>query len=138
MPWFLLCFLFVREYSLFVNKINCSLFVNKKEMNNCSSNSTILVPNCWIFSKKSTIFLKIYFQSQKSPMKYNKIVNQSHKNGIKLGKYAINQNHNSKYILGIYWGDKNEVCKLFVCLFVIREQNQFFVRYLRTIKIRTK
>ena len=28
--------------------------------------------------------------------------------------------------------------KLFVCLFVIREQNHFFVRYSRTIKIRTK
>ena len=31
-----ICLSFVREYSLFVNKINCSLFVNKKVTNNCS------------------------------------------------------------------------------------------------------
>ena len=41
-----LCVSLVREYSLFVNKINCSLFTNKKVTNNCSSNSTILDPNC--------------------------------------------------------------------------------------------
>ena len=50
----ILCLSFVREYSLFVNKINCSLFTNKKVTNNCSSNSTILVPNCQIISEKST------------------------------------------------------------------------------------
>ena len=55
-----------------------------------------LVPNCQIFSKKSTHFLKVHFLSQKSSMKYNKIVNLSHKNGIKLGKCEKNQSYNSR------------------------------------------
>ena len=84
------CFLFVRKYSLFVNEMNYLLFMNKKVMNNCWSNSTILVPNCWVFSKKSIHFLKKIFLSQESSMKYKKIVISSHKNGTKLGKCEMN------------------------------------------------
>ena len=51
-----LCLSFVREYSLFVNKINCLLFTNKKVTNNCSHIQQFWIQIARFFLKNQLIF----------------------------------------------------------------------------------